>query len=1359
MTKLLHVIAVLLVCQSCEDEKLEVLSRATMLEYNTEHEYVDLGLSVYWATCNVGASTPYEGGKCFSWGELVAKKSYNGWTTFKWYAGSGFTKYNSYTGYGNDGFVDNKTVLEPFDDVAYVSWGDDWRMPTKDEFEELINNCVWEWQKIGGVQGYLITSCVPGYTNRSIFLPSDGGCWGINKGALEDGFYWSSEVSDCPTKVWNLNFEENKYSVGDERRYVGHSIRPVKPSVQAENVSLILSRTAMCIEEGYEDSLKAVVKQNYEVLSDAVSFRSSDDAVATVNSFGVIHAISPGTCIITAESGAATAQCRVDVIGSWVTPQMVDLGLSVNWATFNVGADSPEKVGSYFAWGETDSKSTYNWITYSHCLTSFSTYTIKYCDDSDWGVVVDNKYFLDSEDDAATAFWGNDWRVPTPDELDELREKCTWTWTTMNGMEGYKVTSNVSGYTNNFIFLPAAGECGADRQMGVGRFGHYWTSSIKDAGWVAAWKLLFYNGATKRLADNRNYGYPIRPVTKKESSTQSGPEYVDLGLSVNWATFNIGASRPEDYGDYYAWGEAESKATYEWSDYKYCNGSSTSLTKYNNNSSYGVVDDKVSLFLEDDVAYIKWGGNWRMPTQSEYEELLNSNNCSWEWTTSNGIKGYKVTSKKTGYEGSYIFLPAAGSRSDALYNTGTEGRYWSSSLSTVSPDGACRLYFGSDDVGLNNRDRNLGFSVRAVCPSSTYIPPMDTRPKEYVDMGLSVLWATCNVGAETPEECGDYYAWGEIVPDAQYEWATYKWSNGSDISLTKYNYDSYYGIVDNKTELELDDDVAHVIWGEDWCIPSKENLRELIDNCFWTWQSLNGIYGYSVRSKINGNTIFLPAAGSYDWDGFNGKGSSGRYLSRSLRTDYPCESYEIVFWSDWFYYSNDFRYYGYSVRPVKPSSAWKGISTFALNKSSLTMMVNDTNFDLADGVIAEYDGHSFVPAVQWTTSDPSIAVVYESGEVRALNAGTCVITAIYEGHSASCDIIVNEVEPVKEYVDLGLTVMWATCNVGAAKPEEAGYYYAWGETEQKDEYSWRTYKWCAGKEDTFTKYNSQKKTGKVDNKTVLDPEDDVAHVKWGGDWQMPIAEYMNELRNYCTWTWTTQNGVNGYKIQSRFNDNSIFLPATGYQWSRWLYDRDEYASYWGLRNYYNDCYYADNIMFDSESYTKYYGGNRIYGRNVRPVCLPESMDGVTRGDGVSILVNDYVDGVRSEHVAPRIVNDPLDSENRCIMITTNVTPANSYDSQLFIVSDKAMSVGDEVTVTFRYRADKAQTSNTEAHSSPGEMISWNPFGSISFATEWQTAIKTYKVTDSSIRCFTVDLSQLVVGNNCYFDDIRLKVLN
>ena len=127
------------------------------------------------------------------------------------------------------------------------------------------------------------------------------------------------------------------------------------------------------------------------------------------------------------------------------------------------------------------------------------------------------------------------------------------------------------------------------------------------------------------------------------------------------------------------------------------------------------------------------------------------------------------------------------------------------------------------------------------------------------------------------------------------------------------------------------------------------------------------------------------------------------------------------------------------------------------------------------------------------------------------------------------------------YMDLGLSVLWAICNVGAEKPEEYGDYFAWGEVEPKEEYTWENYKWCDGTENVMIKYND------VDGKITLDPEDDAATMNWGDNWRMPSRVECQELIDNCIWELTTLNGVDGYKVIGP-NNNSIFLPMAAYKY-------------------------------------------------------------------------------------------------------------------------------------------------------------------------------------------------------------------
>lgn len=196
------------------------------------------------------------------------------------------------------------------------------------------------------------------------------------------------------------------------------------------------------------------------------------------------------------------------------------------------------------------------------------------------------------------------------------------------------------------------------------------------------------------------------------TGVHAGHEYVDLGLSVKWATCNVGATSPEDYGDYFAWGETSPKSEYTWANLKYCNDTSgDSFSKYNQNQG-GTRDNRTTLELSDDAARANWGGNWRMPTRAEQDELRDK--CTWTWTTMNGKNGYKVTSKSNGNS---IFLPAAGYRyGSTLDRAGSYGYYCSSSLSTSDSYRAYCLYFRSGYVGWGSNGRHFGQSVRPVCP-------------------------------------------------------------------------------------------------------------------------------------------------------------------------------------------------------------------------------------------------------------------------------------------------------------------------------------------------------------------------------------------------------------------------------------------------------------------------------------------------------------------------------------------------------------------------------------------------------------------------------------------------------------------
>ena len=217
---------------------------------------------------------------------------------------------------------------------------------------------------------------------------------------------------------------------------------------------------------------------------------------------------------------------------------------------------------------------------------------------------------------------------------------------------------------------------------------------------------------------------------------------------------------------------------------------------------------------------------------------------------------------------------------------------------------------------------SIALAVLALAGASTQASAQAPADVQAVDLGLpsGLKWASCNVGATTPDGYGDYFAWGETAPKADYSWETYKYANGASDKLTKYCSKARYGdndFTDNKTVLEPEDDAAHVNWGEDWRMPTHAEWTELRENCTWTWTTQNGVNGYQVTSKANSNSIFLPAAGDRYGTSLSDAGSDGYYSSASLNDYTPSNAWCLRFASGYMYGDNFPRHGGRPVRPVE----------------------------------------------------------------------------------------------------------------------------------------------------------------------------------------------------------------------------------------------------------------------------------------------------------------------------------------------------------------------------------------------------------------------------------------------------------
>ena len=389
--------------------------------------------------------------------------------------------------------------------------------------------------------------------------------------------------------------------------------------------------------------------------------------------------------------------------------EAVDLGLpsGTKWASYNLGASSPEDPGGRYAWGETEEKLVYSSNTYVNYEKSTDKYRNIGNDIS--GTVYD----------AAHVKWGGLWHMPSQAEIEELVSFCTYEWTTHKGVKGGKFI----GPNGNSIFLPInkpALEWEYDLGcywLGFDDFPGMLTGYYDDqSNMYASCLTLYSDGTTSYYYDSdygvsgsdglcRSEGCMIRPVYSNTSKTKM----VDLGLpsEIKWASCNVGATCPEEVGDKYAWGEIGTKLEYTWDNYLFFDSLKHVKEETTGYSREEVVCQDIGNDISGtkyDVAHVKWGGNWRMPTNDELLELIN--NCTKTAIYLNGKSGHLFT----GPNGNSIFIPNSDLWTSSVYEEYSVG---------VNSN-ALVFYWGFDRwyMWLDSLERCEGLYVRPVCSSS-----------------------------------------------------------------------------------------------------------------------------------------------------------------------------------------------------------------------------------------------------------------------------------------------------------------------------------------------------------------------------------------------------------------------------------------------------------------------------------------------------------------------------------------------------------------------------------------------------------------------------------------------------------------
>lgn len=482
---------------------------------------------------------------------------------------------------------------------------------------------------------------------------------------------------------------------------------------------ITLNKTNLSLIEGEEFTLVPTVTPD-NATDKSVKWSSGNAAIVTVSAEGVVKALKAGKTIVTAttlDQGQA-AYCSIDIFEDMSTVTGAATHISCRNAEVSGKAALTVKPSTDFSFGVLYSTS-------SEVIIGSATQIKVDAFDSDYNYTVSTGV-LEPE----TTYYYRSYIIRDKEiSYGELKSFTTLAVSSM--IQTLDVTDiyRIDAVLNASLDLT---DCRYDKlEYGfeltpVGGSPHDVKSSNHSENKFSAMddslsRDTEYSVVAYVTLDGRTY----KGETKSfKTLMNKDPELVDLGLSVKWATWNLGASKPEEYGDYYQWAGLEDvTSTSIYLNFNYCpyhTGSSnrSGWTKYNTIRSYGIVDNKTVLDPDDDVAHVKLGGKWRMPTEEEWRELMNFHNCYWEWTSVNGIKGYMVWAIKTELAGNKIFLPAANYRLNDIVSGGDSfGSYWSSSLCSREPDRAYNVYFNSNKNqlgGLSGNARYLGLSVRPV---------------------------------------------------------------------------------------------------------------------------------------------------------------------------------------------------------------------------------------------------------------------------------------------------------------------------------------------------------------------------------------------------------------------------------------------------------------------------------------------------------------------------------------------------------------------------------------------------------------------------------------------------------------------
>ena len=827
--------------------------------------------------------------------------------------------------------------------------------------------------------------------------------------------------------------------------------------------------------------------------------------------------------------------------------EIINMGTSVRWSSINMGAITAEDTGNHYAWGEKVKKDSYTLANYDPLGDGAGTY-----DNIGVNIAGNPQY------DVVAATWRGCWRMPTQAELEELNSKCTWTWETITKEDGITTQSgfrvkNTNNNPDSTLFIPVAGYYNGTSWNYQGN-GYYWSGTAY--GTNEANDLYFYNYHHAAGTGNhavRFEGRSIRPVF--ESNIEKNGQ--NLFIRSDSISYSADHTTTKLYGTMRGLDDVVTTVTQGFvvgktQDVTLESGTNLQENVYQpaaDNGTYYIdlTEEQMSAMSLGDKYYVRAyltydGSTYYGDPLTMAAMTITADSTNWQV----GMDQARLCGTVTG-------IPeTAKSTVDIGFVVGTTPDVeFADADAVIVCDSTVNNKFVCEFTNMQYKQYYYRAFVRQGGRHFFSDPKM--LGLEFVDLGLpsGLRWANINVGSQTPSDNGDYYAWGETKPHAN---KNYTLSNYDPMSDGKGAYDNI-GTDINGTLY----DAAQVNWQGPWRMPTKADVQELYDNCTATLKTLNGAYVWEFKSNINNRVIYLPGAGyyRYDYNGGHLNENNGKRAILWTSTAHESESKYAYYYSSG-YDNSEIKslggWYRNSGMPVRPVARYN----YTLDDHSMIQMTTDgVDWEVGQGTATlhgyllglRYNSLATESGIAYSTEHISDNADDNTPGVEFLSTNNGEIANVASGNFTVIQPVVkpNTVYYYRAYVVVNgkyyyanerefgrrmvklfndSDILWSNINMGASSVDDRGDFYAWGETETKNE---------------FTKANYTY-TGKMED--ISGSNNDVAHVKWGGIWRMPTRDDLQELLTRCTWTEVTKYGQPMYKVVGQTGD-SIFIIKSG----------------------------------------------------------------------------------------------------------------------------------------------------------------------------------------------------------------------